>query len=410
MNELLLGRVAFRSLLHHKGRAILTMLGIIIGIGAIIATLAIGRGAEKKIHARITSMGENYLFVIPGNLLISGKTVTTKRKPTEKLRKSDVDTITKLLPTLSAASPMLSVQETVGTKNKYVSCEVKGGNETFLDILRRDIAKGVEINAQHVKKASKVVVLGKSIAESLFDAHTDPVGKKIKVGSTICTVIGVIAEIKDFFGFRDPNNDLFMPEPTMRQRLLKTHTDVVHGIAIKAASKEELPTVQRQVRRILRDRHMLRPNDPDDFTIFDQQSMAKAAEEASGILQLLLLIIASISLVVGGVGVMNIMLVSVTERTREIGVRMALGATGTIILRQFLYEALSLCLVGGTLGVILGGSLPMIFAWITGWEGEVTLVSIVAAFGVTTAVGLFFGYYPARKAARMNPVDALAER
>lgn len=410
MNEFLLGRVALHSLLHHKGRAILTMLGIIIGIGAIIATLAIGRGAEKKIHARITAMGENYIFVIPGNLLISGKTVTSKRTPTEKLRKPDVDAIRKLVPNIRAISPMLSIQETVGSQRKYISCEVKGGNEQFLGILRRDIARGVAINAQHVKKASKVVVLGKLAAETLFNSHTDPLGKKLKVGNTICTVIGVTAEVKDFFGFRDPNNDVIMPEPTVRQRLLKTHSDVIHGIAVKAESKEDLPTVQRQVRRIIRDRHSLRPNDPDDFTIFDQQSMAKAAEEASGILQLLLLIIASISLIVGGVGVMNIMLVSVTERTREIGVRMALGATSSIILRQFLYEALVLCLLGGTIGVILGGSLPTLFAWITGWQGEVSLTSIIAAFGVTTAVGLFFGYYPARKAARMNPVDALAER
>jgi putative ABC transport system permease protein len=410
MNELLLLRVSLNSLLHHKGRALLTMLGIIIGVSAIIATLAIGRGAEKKIQAQISAMGENSLSIYSGDIFSVGKSVTSKRKKTQWLRQRDVLALEKQLPHIKQISPFMNSKNTVNYSNKYIRCDIKGGNESFLKITKRVIKIGTGLNANHIAKSSKVIVLGSKIRKTLF-GHENPLGKKIKIDKTIFRVIGVVDEIKDFFGsHRDPNDDVYMPFSTMRHYVLKQRSKVIHGIEMNAHSEDDLPVLRRQSQRIMRARHKLEKSDPDDFTIFDQQSIAKAGKEASRIMQLFLLIIASISLIVGGVGVMNIMLVSVTERTKEIGIRMALGATRALVLRQFLYESLVLCFLGGTIGVAFGVAIPSIVSMFTDWRSEVSMISILTSFGVTTLVGLFFGYYPARKASMMNPVEALADR
>ncbi|MFC1854798.1 ABC transporter permease [Candidatus Dependentiae bacterium] len=427
MNELLLVRVALRSLMHHKGRSVLTMLGIIIGIAAIIATMAIGKGAQAKIKSRISAMGENYVHIIPGNPFSIGKVKDATLQKYKHLRERDVAALEKQLDKIEHATPFLHVREVVTFGHNNVKGEIKGGDEHLLKILNRTILKGASFNRQHVVKGSRVAVLGKKMAENLFGAQP-PLGQKIRVKKTLFTVIGVIDEIKDYFGINDPNIDIYLPVTALRQHILsrkspsiapvprqkrryiKNNGDTIHGIALSAKNKEDIPTVIRQITRIMRARHKLKENEQDDFTIFDQQSMSQAADDAVRILQILLMIIASISLLVGGVGVMNIMLVSVTERTKEIGIRMAIGATEGLILRQFLYEAMVLCLTGGIFGIVIGVTVPEIAGRMTGWQPQVTIISVVSAFLITTAVGVFFGFYPARKASKLNPVVALEDR
>lgn len=390
----------------------MTMLGIIVGVAAIIATLAIGHGAEERVKQQLLAMGNNYIFIHSGNS-ISGEGIqkSSKQKDAQYLRMEDIDALDQQCPGINRISPTMFFDEQVTFMGTSIHSDIKAGNEDFISILGLKINKGMGLTQHHIKKSAKFAVLGPKAAKILFKS-LDPIGRTIQIRNNTFTVIGVLQSIENFFGLKDPNLNIFIPISTAKKYLAKSKkyaASKIAGITISARNKEDVGLVVKRTRQILRARHRLELSDPDDFTIYDQMSMMKAAKDSSSVLNLLLLIIASISLIVGGIGVMNIMLVSVSERTKEIGVRMALGAPDKLILRQFLCESLTLCFIGGLIGIVLGGVIPLIASYFTGWIVSIKPISILLAFGTIVLVGLIFGYYPARKASRLNPVQALID-
>lgn len=409
MNATLLIQISLRSLAKHKGRAFLTMLGIIIGIGAIIATLAIGRGAVEKTKQKFLAMGDNYIVVYAGNWLQEGKTTAKKRKRAPQFVERDIPTIKKLCPTIKYISPFVSTRNIVTYRTNSINVKLKAGDENLIKVINRKLMRGTFYTKHHTKRGARVAVLGQKAAKELFNS-LDPIGKVIQIKDIPFTVVGVLKKIEHYSGAQDPNFDIFMPMKTMKRHIFNTGRKFVNAILISAPTKESIPLVTHRLQKVLRFKRKVKEGEKDNFTIWDQASIMKAAKAAAGTLRLLLLIIASISLLVGGIGIMNIMLVSVTERTKEIGIRMALGANSSIILRQFLVEALSLCFIGGIIGTGLGIGVPHAIAKIAKWSPIVSIDSILIAFLTTSAIGVFFGFYPAYKAAHLNPVDALAER
>ena len=409
MNTLLLLQISFRSLQKHKGRSFLTMLGIIIGIAAIIATLAIGKGAEIKTQEQILAIGNNYIELFSGNWLLEGKTTAKQRRKAPYLRYNDVDILRKLCPNIKKITPATTTKEVISYEGNSLSVTIKGGNENFLYILNRKIKHGIFFNQNHEKRGARVVILGARSAKELFKT-LNPIGKTVKINNLPFTVIGTLKSIKNYWGIHDPNFDILMPIHSLKKHLLKTSNSIINSIIISAPNKESISAITRSLRKIMRFRRKLQPGETDTFTIIDQDVFRKAAQSGAETISLLLLIIASISLIVGGIGIMNIMLVSVTERIKEIGIRMALGASSNIILKQFLFEALILCFIGGIIGIILGICIPYIVAHFTGWTPIVTPSSIIIAFLTTSLIGIFFGFYPAKKASNLNPVEALRDQ
>jgi len=408
MRTILLFRISLRSLTQHKARSLLTILGIVIGISAIIASLAIGRGAEEKTRQRFLALGNNYIALYAGNWLQEGKTTSKKRKY-QPLSQHDVKALKKLCPKIRYLSPFSSRRSIISYRQNTIQSEVKGGNEQTLKIIDRKIKRGIFFNQHHAKQGSRVIILGSKAAAELFSS-LDPVQQTIRVKNTPFTVIGVLKKMENYQGIRDPNFDVFMPRKSLQKYVDKYVHHSVHTIIASASTKDDMPGLVHNMRKVMRFRRKVKDEEPDNFTIIDQASMMKHAQSAAATIRLLLLIIASISLLVGGIGIMNIMLVSVTERTREIGIRMALGATGRTILFQFLIEAVTLCCIGGAIGTLFGILIPYAIAHMTDWKPIVTISSIVVAVITTSAIGIFFGFYPARKASRLNPVDALMER
>lgn len=409
MNALLLVSTALKSLNHHKGRSLLTMLGIIIGIASIIAILAIGNGAAKKAKRQILAQGRNYIFIHAGNWLAGGKVTSKKEKKIKQFVLDDVIALKSLIPSVNKASPYLQSQHRISYQNAVIMSNIKGGNEQLLTIMDRKLKHGNYFNHYHVQKGSRVIVLGAKAAKELFKL-TDPIGKTVQILNHSFTVIGVLNSIEDGHEYQDPNIDVFIPFTTLRRQIQRSRSTQFGAIVISGRSHDEMPTTVKQIKKVLRTRHRLETGEPNDFFIYDQGSMMKAAQAASGVLNLLLMIIAAISLLVGGIGVMNIMLVSVTERTREIGIRMALGAPDHVILQQFLIEALIICCIGGLFGIIIGLIIPQGARLCTGWEVDITASSILTSCFAVIAIGIIFGYYPARKASQLSPVQALSER
>lgn len=408
MNSLILTRIALRSLQKHKGRSLLTMLGIILGIGGLVATLALGYGAEKKVQEQIEAYGNNYIQINPGNWLSKGKTKSSTKGKGSYIKAGDMKALAAQCPEMSMISPWGGTNESVSYQNNYLQADIRAGNESFFAILNRKVKKGSSFTHYHLIKNSRVVILGEKAASELFKT-VNPLGKQVNIGKTTFTVIGILDTVKDMGNPRDPNLDVYVPYSTLQKFVTRSNKDRIQLIVISAKQRHEIPVLVRRMRNILRDRHHLIKGDPDDFMIWDQQSMAHAARGASKVLQLVLLIIASISLLIGGVGVMNIMLVSVTERTKEIGIRMALGATDRLILNQFVLESIMLCLIGGIIGIAVGITFPCIVSYFTGLYVVFKPISVLVAFAVTSFIGIFFGYYPAYKASRLKPVIALAD-
>ena len=408
MNTKMLIITSLRSLQHHKGRSLLTTLGIIIGIAALIATMAIGKGAEEKVKAQIIAMGQNSIYISPGSFIAETKGRIMK-KTVKPLTLRDVAILKQYIPNIRYISPVSYNRAIIKYNINELKCDVKGGNEQLLKSMGRKFKYGISFHEQHLQKRSRVVVLGQKTTQNLFK-FTNPIGQIVHIGSMSFTVIGVLKKIERFFpGSQDPNNDIFIPITTA-QKIFGKNPKEVDGITLSTYTLEESPQVVRLCKKIIRTRHFLEPQDPDDFMVWDQQSMLKAAQASSDILTILLLIIASISLLVGGIGVMNIMLVSVTERTQEIGIRMALGASEAAILRQFLCETVVLCLFGGLLGIGLGIATPYTMQKFTDWTVVITPWSIITASSAIIIVALIFGYYPAYRASRLEPVTALVER
>lgn len=409
MNTKTLTRHALQALLKHAIRSFLTILGIMIGIAAIIVTFSVGRGAEEKIEQQILAMGEGAVYIIPGNIVERGQVRSNLSKPA-KLKEKDIESIFKQCPgvlEISRGHEDLQLIEYAGASLKE---RVFGVEENMLKINSNTLNKGSFFTEHHMLYRINVTVIGSELAKKLFKDE-NPIGKTIRIKKKPFTVIGVLNPVDFFWGTNDPNNRAYVPF-TVADKLFKKKelgNQDLGFIALKIDPKDDGVTL-RQVKRVLRFNHIIDADEPDDFTMFDQKSIAQSAQEASGIIKLFGLIAASISLLVGGIGVMNIMLVSVKERTKEIGINLALGATQRIIQLRFLIESVILSFFGGVLGVILGIILQNILSYLTGLPGVLEIIPLILSFLVTVLIGIFFGYYPAKQASLLNPVDALMDK
>jgi len=393
---------AFRALRRNKMRSFLTMLGIIIGVGAVIAMLAIGQGAEYSVKQQISSLGTNVLIVFPGSQQTGGirmgaGTVTT-------LTEEDAWAIQKECPAVAFVSPGARGGGQVIAGNLNWGTSIEGTGADYLEIRSWSIEYGEFYSEQDIKAAAKVCILGKTVADALFPEST-PVGQNIRIRNVPFKVLGVLSKKGQNAMGMDQDDIILAPYTTVLRRL--SHSPYLRQILVSATSSSNISAAQTQITELLRMRHKIAPYDADDFTIRNQSDLAATATATTGILTILLASIASVSLLVGGIGIMNIMLVSVTERTREIGIRMSVGARSRDILTQFLIEALVLSLLGGFIGILLGVGGSVAISSFAKWPTIITVFSILLSFGFSIAIGIFFGFYPARKAALLNPIDAL---
>jgi putative ABC transport system permease protein len=395
-------RIAFDSLLRQKMRSLLTMLGIIIGVGAVIAMVAIGQGAQTSVEAQISSLGTNVLMVFPGTTTRGGIMAGAGTGTT--LTEDDAQAAKEQCPAVAYVSPLLRSGGQVIYGNVNWGTVLQGGTVDLLSIRDWQIASGEGFTDQDVRAATKVCMIGQTIVQQLFD-NADPIGQTIRIRNTPFKVLGTLkAKGQNSMG-QDQDDLIIMPYTTLQKRLMGNTRS--WGFLASAVTKSQIPEAQQQLTELLRSRHKLGPSDDNDFTIRNQTEIADAQTATTRIMTTLLASIASVSLIVGGIGIMNIMLVSVTERTREIGVRMSIGARKRDILTQFLMEALVLSLLGGLLGIALGVGGSGLISKIAGWPTFITANSILLAVFFSMLVGVFFGYYPARKASLLHPIEAL---
>ena len=405
-------QVALRSLLANKLRSGLTMLGIIIGVAAVIALVAVGAGAQAQVAERFESLGSNLLVIRPGVMFFrgisQGRVSAQSFTNVQSLTNRDVEAIARLASTVSAVAPEYSVrnQQVVYGSNNHQTT-VLGVTPEYLTVRNWQIARGRFIESQDIANKAKVAVLGATVVEELFGDLVDPLGKTIKISRQNYQVVGIMAP-KGGAGFEDPDDQVFIPLTTAQIRFGGAGNTSVEAINVQVVSTDKTELAQAELTAILRASHALASGQDDDFYIQNQAQMVETVQESMGTFTVLLGSIAAISLVVGGIGVMNIMLVSVTERTREIGIRKAVGAKRRDIMGQFLVEAIVLTLLGGMIGVLVGyGGAQVITPLMGGTRALVTPGSVIMALSVSIAVGLFFGLYPASRAAALNPIDAL---
>jgi putative ABC transport system permease protein len=398
-------KISFRALWVNKMRSALTMLGIIIGVGAVIAMIAVGAGASRKIAEQIASMGSNLLMVVPGATTAGGVRMGSGTQPTLSL--DDAEAILRECPAVSEVAPTLSGVAQVVFGHMNWSTGIQGTTPGMLAVRDWQLSAGRPFTEQDVRSATKVALLGWTVVENLF-GWQEPVGQTIRIQNVPFTVLGVLAPKGQTPHGRDQDDTVLVPVTTAQKRLFGAQfPGMVRIIMLKARSAGDLRDAERQVTELLRERHRIGPKQDNDFTVRNLTEMMQAREESSRVMTMLLGAIASVSLLVGGIGIMNIMLVSVTERTREIGIRMAVGAKTLDIRLQFIIEALTLSLVGGVLGIITGVSAALILSDLLGWPVVVSVLSVLLAFSFSGFVGIFFGFYPAYKASLLNPIDAL---
>lgn len=408
--SIFLCRTAWRSLAQHKGRSLLTIISIIVGIAAVIATLAIGRGAQEKIRERISSMGSNVLVIHSFAMPSSGSTTVKQHKRSRILQEDDISYLRSLCPEIKDISGVCNTNDRICTyRNRRILAPFTICQSSFLTMTKREISYGRNFSAYEDRLGGRVCILGAHAARDLFKS-TPPLGKTILVDGAVLTVIGVLESVDNFQMFGDRNMGIFIPLATGRRIFTSLTPTEVRTLYISGHEGSDLSQLERTIRRVMRARHQLRGSEPDDFTIVNQAGMMAAAEQSGQVFNLFLLIVASLSLLVGGIGVSNIMLVSVTERTKEIGIRLALGASPASVLFQFLVESVMLCSAGGLLGVFFGISVPYLVSFATGWTVIVTLSSVVYSVLITMLIGVVFGFWPAKRAARMNVVEALHDR
>jgi len=395
-------KVAFKSIIKNKMRTLLTMLGIIIGVGAVIVMVAIGKGAEMRIQNQIASMGTNLIMVFPGSMQQRG--VHMGPDQGVRLTLDDVDKLKKNSTLLEAISPVVRTGvQVIGGSGNW-STAVWGVSEEYLKIRDWQMSSGDFFSASDVRAQNKFCIIGQTIVKNLF-ANEDPVGQQLRLRNVPFKISGVLKERGQSAFGQDQDDMIIAPYTTVYYRLSgEPHID---QILTRATSLDQMDQAQAEITAIMRESHKLEEGEDADFTVRNQTDIASTAQETTKVLTILLASIASISLLVGGIGIMNIMLVSVTERTHEIGIRMAIGARSRDILVQFLIEAIVLSLSGGLIGVLIGFVATWIVHLATEWNTVIAPMNVLLSFGFAGAVGIFFGYYPARKASALNPIEAL---
>jgi putative ABC transport system permease protein len=403
MDLLSILKIAWRALARNKMRSGLTMLGIIIGVGAVIATVGVGQGAQKQVQDQIAAMGSNMLFVSSGTVTRGG--VHMGSGATKTLMYDDVTAIRREAPAVkdAAAGSATTAQVVYGNDNWFTN--VQGTEPAYFDIRSWALQGGTPFTQSDVDTGADVAVIGSTVRQNLFGA-TDPVGQTIRISNLPFKVVGVLsAKGQSAAMGQDQDDVIFMPITTLQKKL--TGQNWLRYIVVSAVSKDASYAAQQEITALLHDRHRIRPGQDDDFTVRNLADIAQLADQSSRVMTLLLASIASVSLIVGGIGIMNIMLVSVTERTREIGIRMAIGATEEDVQRQFLIEAVVLSLMGGGVGILCGIGSSLLITRVLGWAVLVSPLAVGAAVIFSMAVGMFFGFYPARKAARLDPIESL---
>jgi putative ABC transport system permease protein len=401
-------RIALRALQRNKLRAFLTMLGIIIGVASVIAMVAIGQGSKQSIQSQLSGMGSNMIIIRPNSNISAGARLDATSVQTLSL--DDVKALQRQAPDLSAVTPMANAKGQAIYGNSNWPTTMQGVQPNYLTIIRQwPVQDGVAFTDRDVQTQAKVCLLGQTVITNLFPNGGSPVGKYIRFGNVPMLVIGTLAPKGESAFGQDQDDVIIAPFTTVQRRILASanSTIFVQNIYASAVNETRTTAASEEISSILRTTHKLKPTDEDDFAVRTMQELINTFSSTSQLLTVLLTAIAAISLLVGGIGIMNIMYVSVTERTREIGLRMSIGARGVDILLQFLTEAILISITGGVLGVILGISSAWLVTFFLKWPTLVTESSIVLSFLVCAVTGVFFGYYPAQKASRLDPIEAL---
>ena len=396
------GFIALRALRRNRLRSCLTALGIIIGVAAVVAMVAVGNGAQASITAQVSALGENLLTVFAGSKRSGG--VSAGQGSASTITLADVKAIQREVTDVVAVSPEISTSAQAIANSRNWSTTIAGESPEFLQIRDWKLTRGSMFTEREVRSAAKVAVIGSKTALELF-GPLNPVGQGVRIKNIPFVIIGLLESKGAGMGGQNQDDRLIIPYTTAMKRL--TGDRYLRSVNLQIRDAGRMTIAQDQITGLLRQRHRLTAGDSDDFNIFNQKDIAETVSSVTGIVKLLLGAISSLSLVVGGIGIMNIMLVSVTERTREIGIRIAVGAQPAAIRLQFLIEAITLSLLGGLAGVLLGIIAARLVGAVSNFQPIVTLDSIALAFGVSFAIGVFFGYYPARKAAALNPIEAL---
>ncbi len=407
MNPLQSARVALRALRVNKLRSVLTMLGIIIGVAAVIAMVGIGAGAQARVAEQIQSLGSNLIIVLSGSTTAGGIRMGHGSRLT--LTEDDAAAVAREVPAVQASAPSMRGSAQVVYGNLNWATGVQGVTPEYFEAREWSAVAGRLLTPEDLAGAQKVALLGQTTAQNLF-GESDPVGQIIRVKKVPFTVVGVLDRKGQNSWGQDQDDIVVIPLSTAKKKVLgvsQANARSVGAVSIKIRATEDMAAAETQIRELLRQRHRLQPYQEDDFTLRNLSEILQTQEQASQVMTYLLLAIASVSLLVGGIGIMNIMLVSVTERTREIGLRMAVGARGRDILMQFLVEAVTLSLIGGLIGIVAGLITSKVISDFAEWRTDIAPESVAIAFGFAAAVGVFFGFYPARKAARLDPIEAL---
>jgi putative ABC transport system permease protein len=400
-------RIAVRALRVNKLRSALTMLGIVIGVGAVITMVAVGAGAQARVAEQIQSLGSNMIIVLSGSILSGGARMGSGSQLT--ITEDDAWAIQREIPAVAAAAPTSRGGAQVVYGNLNWATGIQGVTLEFFIAREWDVADGRLFSQEEVEGAGKVALVGLTVAGNLF-GDSDPLGQVIRIKNVPFTVIGTLERKGQTTFGQDQDDTVLIPLSTAKKKVLgasQANARSVGSIAVKVREARAMSEAEQEIRRLLRQRHRLQAFQDDDFNIRNLTEVLQSQEASSRVLTLLLAAIASVSLLVGGIGIMNIMLVSVTERTREIGLRMAVGARGRDILLQFLVEAVTLSLIGGVIGIAMGLAGSYAIAYFAQWRTLVSTEAVFVAFVFAAAVGVFFGFYPARKAAALNPIDAL---
>jgi putative ABC transport system permease protein len=408
MNALMVLRVALKALRVNKLRSSLTMLGMIIGVAAVIAMLAIGGGAQERVREQLKNLGSNLMLIFPGSTTASGVRLGTGAAQT--LTEEDAQAIAAEIDGVVVAAPSVRGAGQVVAGNSNWSTQYFGTNNDYLIARDWPLASGRLFEPAEISGSGKVALIGLTTAKQLFGEGVDPVDQVIRVRKVPLTIIGVLDRKGQNALGQDQDDIVLMPISTARNRVLGQtggKQKRIGSISVKTADGADMKAIEERIRELLRQRLKVQPGADEPFTIRNLTEILQAQEAASRVLTILLGAVASVSLLVGGIGIMNIMLVSVTERTREIGLRMAVGARGRDILKQFLVEAITLSMIGGALGIVLGVAASFAVGEFANWRTDITPQAIALAVGFAAGIGVFFGFYPARKASRLLPIEAL---